>query len=94
MKIENYRPQESHPHEIARFDVELERMGLTLHEFKAIRKKDGGWFIAAPNFSTEKAGVKVFLPYFSLSEKRRKVFFDTAYKLVKEKIGEDPSGND
>ena len=88
MIIENYRKFDNHKTEIARFDVILENIGLTLHEFKVVRGKNG-WFIAPPNFSYEKAGVKMWAPYFSVSENRKKEFFEKLKDLVNEKIGEE-----
>ena len=89
MKIENYRVQEPSSNEIARFDVDLDKAGIILHEFRVVKKKEGGWFISPPNFSTEKAGVKVWMPYITFTEERRKQFFDMLRDLVDEKMGKD-----
>jgi hypothetical protein len=87
MRIENYRPQENNANEVARFDVFLDKAGIVLHEFRVVKKKEGGWFVSPPNFSSEIEGVKKWLPYVSITEQRKKDFFDKIHELVKEQMG-------
>ena len=85
MKIENYREQPQGAKEIARFDVYLDKHGITLHEFRIVKKKDGsGWFVAPPCFAHGIVGTKRWLPYFSFSEARKKEFYDKLHEMVKE----------
>lgn len=85
MKIENYRDSLQGSKEIARFDVSLDKIGITLHEFRIVKKKDGsGWFIAAPSFCHDLTGTKRWLPYFSFTEARKKEFYDKLHEMVKE----------
>ena len=90
MEIENFRKSKgsANPSELARFDVVLEKIGVTLHEFKVLRSKNDGWFVTPPNFSNEKDGVKTWHPYFSITEERKKEFFDKMKELVKVKMEE------
>jgi hypothetical protein len=87
MKIENYREQPQTSREIARFDVYLDAINLTLREFRIVRKKDGkGWFIAAPAFKKTQGDKDTWIPYFEWSEAKSKMFFDKLHELVKQVI--------
>jgi len=82
MKITNYREMPQASREIARFDIELENLGITLHEWRIVRKKAGGWFLSAPNYMIEVEGTKRWLPYVSFNEKRKEEFFTKLNELV------------
>jgi hypothetical protein len=85
MKLENWRDQPATAKEFAIFDVHLDNIGLTVHQFKIVRKKDGGWFISAPSFSKANPdGTKTWLPYISLLGDRKKQFYDKLEQLVRE----------
>lgn len=87
MRVENYKLEASSSNEIARFDVYLDKMGIILHQFRVVKKKDHGWFISPPNYSIEENGVKKWHPYVTFSEQRKKEFYDMLHDLVKEKMG-------
>ena len=69
MKILNYKKTYSGK-AIATFDVNLDKIGITLRGFKLIPKKDGsGNFIAFPSFSEDTADQnKKWIPYFELEK--------------------------
>lgn len=84
MRIENYRESNPSAKELAIFDIYLEKTGMTLHNWKIVRKKMGGWFIAAPSFAKDKEdGTKAWLPYISFSGERKNEFYDMLMDLVK-----------
>ena len=69
MKILNYKKTYSGK-ALATFDVNLDKIGITLRGFKIIPKKDGsGNFIAFPSFSEETLDQnKKWVPYFELEK--------------------------
>ena len=85
MEIKNYREKNPNDKAIAVFDIWLPQMGIIFHEWKILRKKTGGWFIASPSFATEKSdGSKEWNSLISFSEARKKEFFDKLHELLKE----------
>ena len=77
IRIENYR-SENQGSTIAIFDIYLEKLQLTLRNWKLIRTKKGQLFVSAPAFGqphpTDEFVKKTWIPYVEWSEERNKDF--------------------
>lgn len=89
MKIENYReanPSEKH---IAEFSVYLDGLGMTIHKFKVLRNKKGGWYLGYPNYSVPNPDdpmKRSWHPYFDLLPERKKEFEGKVMEMLKEYV--------
>lgn len=83
MEIKNYRDGAQGSNIICIFDIWLPNVGMTLHEWKCIRKKTGGWFVSPPSFCVERDGKKNWNNYITFSEARRIEFFDKIQEMLK-----------
>jgi hypothetical protein len=85
MKLKTWKDQPATGKELAIFAVHLDNIGLTYHEFKIVREKNGGWVISEPSFSKENPdGTITLFPYTSLTGDQKKQFYDKLEKLVRE----------
>jgi len=84
MKIENYREAGPSDKYIAKFDLYIPALQMTLHELKLIRSTKGHNFIAMPSFSKEdEFGKKSWFPFIEFSKEKKVEFEKQVMELLK-----------
>jgi hypothetical protein len=81
MEILNYR-DETNGNTLGSFDIFIPAIGLTLHRFKVIARRKGGWFFTAPSFCQEIEGEKKFFPYMTFNQQRNEDFTKLVTELL------------
>lgn len=85
MKIENYREEDGaatgrSTNVLATFDIYLEKISMTLRNWKVVRKKDGGWFACPPSYKSTEGSYK---PLVEIHTTKREGFNKMLYDLLK-----------
>jgi hypothetical protein len=85
MKIENYREANPADKYVAIFDIYLgEQWGLTFHNWKLLKNKKGGYFIAGPSFSvSDDMGGKKWFPFIEFTPEKKQSFDSKVLELLK-----------
>ena len=90
MEILNYQ-DEIGGNTLGIFDVYIPAIGLTLHRFKVIARKKGGWFVSIPSYCVDKSGEKKFFQYMTFSKERESDFMKAVTELLKPYVTERKS---
>ena len=72
MRIENYKEQAPGTNILVTFDVYNEKTTWTYRQFKLMKNKKGGHFIAWPSFFVESENK--WVQYYDLSQEKKKEF--------------------
>lgn len=92
MKIENYCETSQNtvpkPYHLAEFSVSIPALGLTIHKFRLLRAKNGGYYFTAPQYflpnPDDPNGKKLKYPFIEFTGERKADFEKKVMELLKE----------
>jgi hypothetical protein len=87
MKIENYAEANPADKYVAEFSVYLPAIGITIHKFRVLRGKKGGFYFVYPSYgkpTVHPEEKRQYFPYFEFTSERKKEFDAKVNELLKE----------
>jgi len=74
---------------ISRCSIDLENIGITIHECLLMKNKDGHKFISFPSKQYEKEGKKKWFSYVYMNKERKEQFDKEAIDMIEKLLPKD-----